>query len=146
MNTCRAVDLADYIIDKCNKDDMPISNLQLNKILYCIQRHFVKQDTYAFYDDIEAWCFGPVVPDVYYKYGICGVMPIRPPYPIEKVTINLTNEEKAAINKIIEDKRVLSPWTFSDDIQREGGAWAQAFSKKAKTIIPIDLIKEEVEI
>ena len=94
MNICRAVDLADYIIDKCNKDDMPISNLQLNKILYCIQRHFLKQGTYAFYDDIEAWCFGPVIPDVYYKYGICGVMPIRPPYPIEKVTIELKKKKK----------------------------------------------------
>lgn len=145
MNISYAVDLADYIVDKCEKDDMPISNLQLNKILYCIQRSFLKQGKYAFYDDIEAWCFGPVIPNVYYKYGLCGVMPIHPYPPIE-IKIDMTKEEKAEIDKIIEDKRVLTPWAFADDIQRAGGAWYQAFNQKAKTVISTDLIKEESEL
>lgn len=32
-----AVDLAKYIINKCVKDEVPISNIQLQMILYCIQ-------------------------------------------------------------------------------------------------------------
>lgn len=31
-----ALDMAKYIIDKCTKDRSPISNLQLQKILYYI--------------------------------------------------------------------------------------------------------------
>ena len=32
-----AMDIAKYIIDKCIDDEMPISNLQLQKILYYLQ-------------------------------------------------------------------------------------------------------------
>ena len=32
-----AIDLARYIISKCSKEQCPISNLQLQKILYYIQ-------------------------------------------------------------------------------------------------------------
>ena len=37
-----AVDLAKYIINKCVKDEVPISNIQLQMILYCIQKEFLK--------------------------------------------------------------------------------------------------------
>lgn len=30
----RAMDLANYIVDKCIKDNTPITNLQLQRILY----------------------------------------------------------------------------------------------------------------
>lgn len=54
-----AVHIAKYIINKCTIDQHPISNLQLQKILYCIQRDFLKNDMLAFDDDFEAWPFGP---------------------------------------------------------------------------------------
>lgn len=56
-----ALDLSTYIVSKCIKDHSPISNLQLQKILYYIQKEFLKNDDIAFSDDIEAWQFGPVV-------------------------------------------------------------------------------------
>ena len=65
-----ALDLSKYIVAKCIEDGLPISNLQLQKILYYIQKDFLKRDEMAFPDDIEAWQFGPVVPNVYYYY--CG--------------------------------------------------------------------------
>lgn len=55
-----AVDLAKYIINKCVKDEVPISNIQLQMILYCIQKEFFKRDTLAFGNSIETWQFGPV--------------------------------------------------------------------------------------
>ena len=36
-----ALSMAKYIIDKCTKDKYPISNLQLQKILYYIQRELM---------------------------------------------------------------------------------------------------------
>ena len=71
-----AVDLSKYIVTKCAVDDCPISNLQLQKILYYIQKYFLKHDSIAFYDDIEAWQFGPVVPSSYYRFCGFGAMPI----------------------------------------------------------------------
>ena len=66
-----ALALAKYIVTKCVKDDCPISNLQLQKILYFIQVDSLKRTgKTAFPDSIEAWQFGPVVPRVYYFF--CG--------------------------------------------------------------------------
>ena len=38
-----ALELSKYIVTKCINDGKPISNLQLQKILYYIQRDFLKQ-------------------------------------------------------------------------------------------------------
>ena len=53
-----ALDLSKYIISKCVRDGHPISNLQLQKILYYIQVYFLKHDNIAFPDAIEAWTCG----------------------------------------------------------------------------------------
>ena len=59
-----ALDLSKYIVSKCVREHCPISNLQLQKILYYIQKDFLLRDSIAFADEIEAWQFGPVVPNV----------------------------------------------------------------------------------
>lgn len=66
-----------YIIVR--KKDYGISNLKLQKILYFIQAYFMleKQDhTPCFYEKIETWGFGPVVPKaykVYARFGSCDI-------------------------------------------------------------------------
>ena len=68
-----AFDLARYVLKKCIDEDHPISNLQLQKILYYIQECFLKEkDRKAFSEPIEAWQFGPVIPKVYDEYCIYG--------------------------------------------------------------------------
>ena len=60
----KALDVAKYMVTKCVQDKCPISNLQVQKILYFIQKDFLQNGSEAFSDDIEAWQFGPVVPEV----------------------------------------------------------------------------------
>lgn len=60
-----ALDVAKYIINKCTIEHDAISNLQLQKILYYIQKWFLQNGLVAFDDDFEAWSFGPVVLSVY---------------------------------------------------------------------------------
>lgn len=68
-----ALDVARYIIDRCNTLGYAISNLKLQKILYFVQAEFlVSRDTLCFFENIEAWDYGPVVPDVYQKYRMYG--------------------------------------------------------------------------
>ena len=68
--------MAGYTVSKCINDGLPISNLQLQKILYYIQKRYLTDNKTAFDDDFEAWQFGPVIPLVYYKYSGFGAMPI----------------------------------------------------------------------
>lgn len=134
-----ALDLSKYIVSKCIKDNHPISNLQLQKILYYIQKNFLKNESIAFLDEIEAWQFGPVVPNVYYHFCGFGAMPIfnsRDDYLIN-------TEDAPAIDNIIEEKRVLDPWVLVSETHKPGGAWDQIYSggQGNHKVIPAELIK-----
>ena len=138
-----AVDLSKYIVTKCAVDDCPISNLQLQKILYYIQKYFLKHDSIAFYDDIEAWQFGPVVPNSYYQFCGFGAMPITNEYK----TVIENNESKKAIDRIVEEKRALDPWQLVDATHKKDGAWDKIYNGGLGNhrVIPLSYIKEESE-
>ncbi|WP_289087989.1 Panacea domain-containing protein [uncultured Veillonella sp.] len=135
-----ASDIAMYVLYKCIADKQPISNLQLQKILYYIQRYFLQDEKRAlFKDEIEAWPFGPVVRDVYYQYCGYGALQIK---DIEKPSIVLTNLEKQVIDNIISEKRSVTPWDLVEDTHREGRAWDIIYKSGVgyKDVIPKEVI------
>lgn len=134
-----AVDLSKYIVTKCIADGHPISNLQLQKILYYIQKDFLNRNDIAFPDAIEAWQFGPVVPDVYYYYCGYGAMPIS----IENGGVAVLPADAAVIDKIVEEKRELNPWDLVEETHKKDGAWAKIYRNGLGNhcVIPTDLIK-----
>lgn len=136
----KAIDLANYIVDKCIKDDAPITNLQLQRILYFVQKDFLKRGYQAFSDDIEAWEFGPVVPNVYFYFCGFGAMPIS----ISRDAVPNLTSDKNIIDNIIEAKRSLAPWEAAKETHKITGAWSKFFNngKGSHCIIPVSLIKE----
>lgn len=136
----KAIDLAKYIVSKCIGEKCPISNLQLQKILYYIQRDFLRRDEVAFEDAIEAWQFGPVVPKVYYYYSGFGAMPISFVREDHEVLYN----DKQNIDAIVETKRKLHPWDMVRDTHQPNGAWAQTYKDGSgnRQVIKRSLIKE----
>lgn len=141
----RAIDLSKYIVVKCDNDRHPISNLQLQKFLYYIQKEFLKKGYgNAFADDIEAWQFGPVVPNVYYYFCGFGAMPItlfNQTYNSDCLTY--TPEALTLINEIVEKKRELDPWDLVNETHKPNGAWAQTYNNGEGNhkVIPVELIK-----
>lgn len=135
-----ALDLSKYIVSKCIQDNSPISNLQLQKILYYVQKDFLKKDSIAFSDDIEAWPFGPVVPNVYYHFCGFGAMPISNTF--DKFAIN--PKDSPVIDAIVENKRKLNPWDMVAETHKAGGAWAKTYKDGIgnHAVIPTELIKE----
>ena len=64
-----------HIIKYCNLHGYGVSNLKLQKLLYFIQAYFLiaspdKQP--CFHEAIEAWDFGPVVPEAYHEFKQFG--------------------------------------------------------------------------
>lgn len=104
-----ALEVAKYIINKCIELNRPISNLQLQKILYYVQGEYMKKNNgqALFNDDIEAWQYGPVVPNVYYKFNIFSSGKID-----TQQTMNepIRKDDYKDIDSIIECKSKLSPW------------------------------------
>ncbi|MGD1821877.1 MAG: Panacea domain-containing protein [Pleomorphochaeta sp.] len=68
-------DVARYIINYCHKNEIYITNLKLQKLLYfCEALYLLGTDgkRACFSEDIYAWKYGPVVPSVYSEYKIFG--------------------------------------------------------------------------
>lgn len=138
-----ALDVAKYIIDKCAVEKRPISNLQLQKILYYVQVAFYnKFDRPCFSNDFEAWMFGPVVPEVYYRYCGAGAYDIVLKYP--GVRGMWKPDEKTLVDSIVENKREENPWALVNDTHRKGKAWALTYQdgQGNKKIIEKELIRE----
>ena len=131
--------LSEYIVTKCINDRMPITNLYLQKILYCIQREYLRRGDEIFRDDFEAWQIGPVIPSVYYRFCVYGGFEITIPYEIHEIDEN----DRETVHGIIESKRLLEPWDLVEDVHREGGAWWRIYDQGNgnRCVIPKALIQ-----
>lgn len=134
-----AQEIADYVVSKCIKDGCPISNLQLQKILYFLQAGALHAGRgTAFGDEIEAWQFGPVVPGVYYQFSRYGAMPITSSGEVE-----LLPEDRAVLDPIIEEKRAMGAWELVDESHQEGGPWARNYKGPgSRHSIPVSDIEQ----
>lgn len=128
MTNREVLDVAKYVIDKCSTEGHPISNLQLQKILYYIQAYFIKTTGESFFEeDMEAWQFGPVAPIVYSQYCGFGSLPIKERYP--EVNIEMTEDEKVKVNQIITENRSKRPWELVAETHKAGMAWSRTFDE-----------------
>ena len=125
----KALDVARYILTKCNKDGQPISNLQLQKMLYYIQYEFLTNfNKPLFEEDFEAWKFGPVIPVVYYEYSHMGAFKIGADYKdYDKILSEMSEDEVKKLDAIIDEKRDINAWKLVDSTHKSGKAWDIAF-------------------
>lgn len=137
-----ALSVARYIIDYCNERGRGVSNLKLQKILYFVQAEFLvstPNNQPCFKDKIEAWDFGPVVPNVYHQYKIFGSasIPARinerlTPYlekiqPADQLKIEAIVDETArySASQLVEITHHQTPWIsayrrgFNNEITNE---------------------------
>lgn len=140
-----ALDVAKYIVTMCAERGTPISNLQLQKILYYVQINFFRNyDKPAFDNIVEAWQYGPVVPDVYDFFGIYGAAKICKFYVgIER---KFSDSEQRLIQKVVDACLSISPWELVRKSHRIGGPWDKYYQQGRKNEIPIEEIKAYARI
>ena len=124
MGKYNAINIAKYIVKKCDDVNKNITNLQMQKILFFIQKENIKKMGIGlFYNRIEAWRYGPVVPDVYYKYSGFGAMPIEFYDFFEEIPY-IEIADKDLIDKVLNAKIDESAWDLVDETHIENGAWS----------------------
>lgn len=72
-----AVHIADCILATAHMQGLQLDQLQINKLCHLVNGFTLKeQNDPAFYNDVEAWRYGPVIPDVYSAYKAYGTKTI----------------------------------------------------------------------
>ena len=140
----RALSVARYIIERCNSQNLVISNLKLQKILYFVQAEFlVVRNRPCFAEEIEAWDFGPVVPEVYQEYKIFGGANI----PVIGRTLRPTivsRDDQELINGIVDECARYSASALVDITHRQF-PWKDAYRRGHSNVISKRSIQEYFE-
>lgn len=149
-----AMDIANYVVWKYNRNDQFISALYLQKLLYFIQAQFlVMKNVSCFKEDIVAWNFGPVVEDVYHKYRFFlgshipllnnGKVFYGPFYEPGEV-IDIERENRVLIDVILEDTYGYSATALLKIIQNQT-PWLETYHRSKSKVISRGLIKSYFE-
>lgn len=143
---CDATVLARYIVQKCYQDGHPISNLQLQKILYFLQIMYGKSTQgkeLLFENEFEAWPYGPVIPAVYDEFSRYGGSVIEATFD---QSAPCSPEVMAFVDQAIVFLREKTPWELVEISHAEGSPWDLTYRKGAgrKAVIQQKLIIDEI--
>lgn len=120
-----ALDIAKYVITFCFGEGNPISNLQLQKILYYIQGYsFALRDEEAFEEEILAWQYGPVIKGVYDFFSVYAAMPIENIFEIEikekkfekMIQVITLDKMYRPVWKLVEQTHNEAPWKYTTEL------------------------------
>lgn len=138
MRPYSALQVAEYIIDRCNQKHESISNLKLQKILYFVQAQYIVEfGTPCFGNIMQAWDHGPVVPDVYHEYRGYGNTNI-PSNGSRR--FRCEQDEQKTLDMTI-DRALEYAASQLVEIARNQSPWMEACKKADKTITPKSIRK-----
>lgn len=135
------IDVANYIILFCKKHGYSISNLKLQKLLYFVQAQFlVSTDKPCFNADIEAWDFGPVIPDAYHSFKYWGSSDI-PDIIAEGADRKIKLNDQRIMDSVLNQCASYSP-SYLVELTHDQSPWKKAYNGMRNQIISLDSIKE----
>lgn len=137
-----AVDVASYIVGRCANSGRPVTNLQLQKILYYVQLNFLRTyDKCIFEDDILALRHGPAVKEVYDKYSVCGRHEIVP-RAVQAAKETFSEKDRELVDRVTDACLLLDSWELVERSHKAGGPWQQSFDGSLDKVIPKKLMLE----
>ena len=137
----KAVDVAKYIIHRCNKTGTAITNLQLQKILYFVSGEiFLKHHIDLIQEDFYAWKLGPVVPVVYEVFCLYGgyPIPLDAEFDVGMIDKKYRGDIDRVVDKysiqpvweLVEESHQTDPWKFTYEIFGNNSRISKASIKK----------------
>lgn len=140
----KAVDVARKMVQLSIDNNLWITNLQLQKILYFTWIDYYKAGHGRLFEDqkFEAWKYGPVVDKVYYEYWL----------NVSRLIL-FTKEPEEDMSDVsdflLDSLRKYQPKKASelvDMAHEEGSPWAECYKEGKKEEIPFSLIEKSVLI
>ncbi len=126
-----------YIITYFNKNNVEITNLKLQKLLYFLEAIYIvvnDNENHLFEEDFYAWNFGPVNDVIYQEYKEFGSLPIEIQY------VNIPEENKKYIEGLFDLLKDYTAYKLVALSHSEGSPWYEIYEKYQDTIIPDDIV------
>lgn len=135
-----ALEVANYVIDRCAGQGHPVSYFRLQELLYCIRKEFLSIGEDIFTDPIEADQSGPLVRSVHNRYCAFATRGIS-----LRFNTSIQKAHALIINQIIDKYYSLPPWDMSNLTKGKGGAWESVCrgGKGKYQVIPPQMIVDE---
>ena len=138
----KAIDVANFFVDLANSDpDDCMTNLRVNKLLYFAQAwSVVRRNKPLFEEDMQAWKYGPVVPEVYTAFSACG----RERIASVSGDYSLNSFSSDELDLLIDVARQYGNYTSStlvDFTHEKNGPWDKVYVEGQKNIISKESLK-----
>lgn len=124
------IQFSEKIVECAYEIQLPISNLQLQKILYYLQGNYMKEfGKKAFSDLIECWEYGPVVQRAWKMFSYYGREPIKN----FGANLKISDKEKNLIIDILKKNLTINIWDLVEKTHNEI-PWKQAYESHSRYI------------
>lgn len=131
-------------------EDIPITPMKLQKLLYFSYREFLKKTDFPlFSEQFEAWPYGPVLPSVYDEFKSFHSSPIKKFAKNADGSVSVISEQNAkeaceAIDTVWKRYKSWSGIELSKLTHLEGSAWRKAMDEHRTFLINEDIKEEKV--
>lgn len=131
----RAIDIANFFIDWANDADDCMTNLRINKLLYFAQGcYMAKYKKPLFYEDFEAWQYGPVIHSIYDTFTPCGKNRIESTVGDYDPDI-FTSDELDFLIAVLNAYGQYSTPKLVDITHEKGSPWDETYKKNGRNSV-----------
>ena len=128
-----ALDLAHALVYLYSDTDY-VTNMKLNKLVYLAYARALHNGDKIFNDEIQAWQYGPVIPNVYQYYKDAGSCALNKSLVREKPS----SEALGYARDIWSDFGEFGAWDLMQISHREDSAWSKSYTGVRNVIISDD--------
>lgn len=133
------ITIADAILKLAKKKGQALTPMQLMKLVYIAHGwSLALRDKDLFQDRIEAWKYGPVIPDLYFATKQWG----RSPIPLDKIDgdIGIDADTNNFLNDVVDNYAHIDGIALSHMTHKPGTPWSQVYVDGRNASIPDDCI------
>lgn len=144
-----ALNVANNFIEVSKRDEIPITPMKLQKLIYIFYKEYLKKTKKkVFDDDFRVWKYGPVVTNVYLAFKNYGANTIKDYYFDEKnkytvVDLDKNNNFKKIFEETWDTYKHFSGLYLSELTHLEGTAWDKARENNIGVLRDKDIYEEE---
>ena len=139
-----AIALANKFIDLAQSDGVPLTNMQLQKLVYIAHGWALALlgGGGLIYDPIEAWQWGPVIPSLYHNFSKYGAGEVDAPIPfVDEAKLSAT--EKALLDSVWRSYGRMSGFKLSTITHQENTPWSRTMKDSGlRSAIPDSYIRQ----